>query len=57
MKGFKTIGFGILLAILSIFSNPDMVAFISENIPAVGTSIGGIVIVLRAVTSSAIFNK
>lgn len=57
MKGFKTITFGVLLALISIFSNEEVIQFVAENFPAVGTSLGTAVIILRAVTSSAIFKK
>ncbi len=57
MKGFKTILFGILLVLTSVFSNAEVQTFVAENLPAVGSAIGTIVIVLRAITSSGIFGK
>jgi len=57
IKGYKTVLFGLALALISIFSNEEMVLFISENVPVLGTFIGTIVIVLRALTSSAVFKK
>lgn len=57
MKGFKTVIFGLALALIAVFSNAEMQAFIAENIPAVGGSIGTIVIILRALTTSTIFKK
>jgi len=57
MKGFKTVAFGVVLALSSIFANEQMITFITTHLPWVGSSIGGITIVLRAITSSAIFNK
>ncbi len=56
MKGYKTITFGILLALLSIFSNPDMQAWAAEHIPQLGGGIGTIVVILRALTASPIFD-
>lgn len=57
MKGFKTVIFGILIAAISVFSNADMQAYFAENLPAVGTMTGTIVIVLRALTTSSIFKQ
>lgn len=57
MKGLRTVVLGILIALISVFSNADMQAFISEHIPAIGGSIGTAVIVLRAITTSSIFKK
>lgn len=55
MKGWKTVAFGVLLAGVAILSNADMQAFISQHIPAIGGSLGVIVIALRAVTNTDIF--
>jgi hypothetical protein len=57
MKGWKTVVFGILTILLSIFSSPDVQAFVAEHLPAVGSAFGAIVIVLRALTSSSVFSK
>jgi len=57
MKGFKNVIFGVLIALISIFSNADMVAWIAEHLPGVGTLVGLIIIVLRAVTNSPIFKS
>lgn len=57
MGGFKTVIFGVLLALTAIFSTPEMQAFISENIPAVGGAIGTIVVILRFLTASPIFSS
>ncbi len=57
MKGFKTVIFGVLLVLISVLSNADMQEFIAENIPSIGTSIGTIIIILRAVSNSSIFKK
>jgi len=56
MKGFKTVAFGILIAAISILSNHEMQTFIAQHLPEVGSMIGTAIVVLRAVTSSAIFN-
>jgi len=55
--GYKTVIFGVLLAAISVFSNTEMQGWIMENFEAVGGLTGVIVIVLRAITSSAIFKK
>ena len=57
MTGYKTVIFGALLALISIFSNTEMQGWIMENFEAVGGLTGVAVIVLRAITSSAIFKK
>lgn len=54
-KGWKTVLFGVLIAATAALSSPEMQAFISNNIPAVGTGIGTAIVVLRAITTSAIF--
>ena len=57
LRGFKTVAAGLAIAATAIFSNPEMQAFISEHIPWIGGSIGGIIIGLRALTSSSIFRS
>lgn len=57
MRGYKTVIFGVLLAASAAVSDASMQAFIAEHIPAAGMAIGTAVIVLRALTSSAIFKK
>jgi len=57
VKGFKTILFGVLVAAISVLSNPEMQAFVAEHLPEVGGMIGTAIVVLRAVTTSAIFKK
>lgn len=57
MKGWKTVLFGILLALLSVLSNADMQAFVAEHLPSVGAATGAIVVILRALTSSSIFSS
>lgn len=57
MKGFKTVAFGVALALTAVFSSPEMQAFVAAHLPAVGGSIGLIVIILRAITASPIFSK
>ena len=56
-KGWKTVGLGVLLALISILSNDEMKVFIGDNIPAIGGSIGVLLIILRAFTNSGIFKK
>lgn len=57
IKGFKTVFFGVLLALLSIFTNEDMAKWVAENLPWVGGGIGTIVVILRALTNSPMFKK
>lgn len=55
-NGFKTVIFGLLIAGISILSNAEMQAFISANLPWVGSGVATAIVILRALTSSAIFN-
>lgn len=57
MKGWKTVIFGLLLALISVFSSADMQAFFAEHVQWLGGLTGVIVIGLRAVTSSPIFKS
>lgn len=57
MKGFKTVTFGVLLALLSVFSNAEMQQFVSENLPTIGGFTGTIVVILRAITDSPMFKR
>jgi hypothetical protein len=56
-KGWKTVVFGVLLALVSALSNEEMKQFLVENVEWIGSSIGTIVVVLRALTNSSIFSK
>ncbi len=59
MKGFKTIAFGFLLAIvpsvLTYLAGINWAEFVDPNIAAV--IVGAITIALRLVTDSKVFNK
>ena len=57
MKGFKTVILGIAIAATGALSTPEMTAYIAEHLPYVSGGIGTVVVVLRAFTSSSIFNK
>ena len=57
IKGWKTVAFGVLLAVLAIFSSPDMQAWAAQYIPELGVGAGTIIIILRALTSSPIFKR
>ena len=57
MKGYKTIVYGVLLAGLSVLSNPEMQAWVGENLPYVGSGIATGIIILRAFTNSPMFKK
>ena len=54
-SGYKTVVFGVLLALIAIFSSPDMQAYFADNLPWVGSLVGTIIVVLRAITTSSIF--
>ena len=56
-KGWKTIIFGVLVGATAALSSPEMQAFIADNIPEVGTGIGTAIVILRALTTSAIFKQ
>jgi len=56
-QGWKTIVFGIMLVLLSLFTNEEMVAYMSEYMPWLVGSIGVIVLILRTLTKSPIFKK
>jgi hypothetical protein len=57
MKGFKTFAFGALIVLISILSNAEMQTFFAEHLPKVGGLTGTAIIILRALTTSAIFKK
>ena len=57
MNGFKTVAYGICIGLIGAMSTPEMQAFIGAHIPMVSAAIGTGIVVLRALTSSAIFNK
>lgn len=57
MKGWKTVAFGILVAVLGAISDADTQIWITENLPWVSGGLGTAIIILRALTTSAIFSK
>jgi hypothetical protein len=57
MKGWKTVAFGIITALLAVFSSPEVQEFVAANLPEVGIFFGTVVVILRALTSSPIFKK
>jgi hypothetical protein len=57
MKGWKTLFFGLLVAFTGMLSDEATAAFVGEHLPAVGGSIGTIIVVLRFLTNSSIFHK
>lgn len=57
MKGYKTVIFGLLIALTSVLSNADMQAFVGEHLPYLGGLVGTMIVILRAVTSSPVFQK
>jgi hypothetical protein len=57
MKGFKTVGFGLALVALAIFSNSEVEAFLSQHIDWYSGVVGMVVIGLRALTNSSVFQQ
>ena len=57
MKGLKTTAFGVLTALLSLLSTPEMAAWVAEYLPFVGTALGVAIVWLRYLTNSPIFKK
>jgi len=56
-QGWKTVVFGVMLVLLALFTNEEMVSYIEDYIPWLFGSIGIIVIILRTLTKSPIFEK
>ncbi len=57
IKGWRTFSFGLIVALTSVLSSPDVQAFVSEYLPAVGGGIGGAIMFLRWLTASPIFKQ
>lgn len=57
MKGWKTVAFGVILALISVFSNQEMVNFITDHFPWVGGSVGTVIVALRFLTTTPIFKS
>jgi hypothetical protein len=57
LSGFKTVTYGVLLALISVFSSPELQAYVGENLPWIGGIAGGVVVLLRSITDSPIFKK
>ena len=57
MKGWKTIAFGILVAVLGALSSADMQTWIIENFEWASGGLGTAIIILRTLTTSPIFKK
>ena len=57
MKGFKTVALGGVTALLSLFSSPDMQAWVAEYLPFLGTGMGVAIVWLRYFTNSPMFKK
>jgi hypothetical protein len=57
MKGWKTVLLGVLLIATSVLSTPEMQAFVADHLPWLGSAIGTVIIVLRALTNSPVFKK
>ena len=56
MKGWRTVLFGVLVALTSMLASPDMQAFIASHIPGLGAVVGTLIVILRALTTSTIFS-
>jgi hypothetical protein len=54
-SGFKTVAFGVLIALIAVFSSAEMQVFFAENLPMVGGFVGTAIVILRAITNSSIF--
>lgn len=57
MKGFKTVAYGLLLALGSILASPEVSEHVGSHLGWYGSLAGTLVVVLRALTSSPIFKK
>ncbi len=57
MKGWKTVGFAVLLGVTTTLSDAGMQQFVADNLPWVGSGLGAVIMALRALTSSPIFKK
>jgi len=55
MKGWRTVLFGVCVALTGILASPDMQAFIAAHIPGLSAVVGTIIVILRALTTSSIF--
>lgn len=57
LKGWKTVVFGALVTTTSVLSTPEVQGFVAQHFEAVGGALGGVIIGLRWLSSSPIFNK
>lgn len=57
MKGWKTVLLGVALLLLAAFNDPAVQEFVKMNLPECQAGLGVLVLVLRGITSSAIFKK
>lgn len=57
MKGWKTLVFAVLFGAITALSSPELQQYIAENMTWLGPIIATVVAVLRALTTSPIFNK
>lgn len=57
MKGWKTITFSVLLALISIFSSDELRQHIGEHLEWYGPFTATAVAILRALTTSPIFKQ
>lgn len=57
LKGWRTVGFAALLGVTTFLSDADLQQFVAENLPWLGSALGTLIVLLRALTSSPIFKK
>ena len=57
ISGFKTVAYGVLIGGIAVLGDADVQAFIAAHIPSIGAMVGTGIVILRALTSSAIFSK
>ncbi len=55
LQGWKTVIFGIAVALTAVFSNLEVQTFVAAYLPWVGGFLGAAVVGLRALTNSSIF--
>jgi tellurite resistance protein TehA-like permease len=57
MQGWKTLTFGIATALLGVLQSSEITNIVAQYPGAITTGIGVLVVVLRFVTTSAIFKQ
>ena len=57
LSGYKTLVFAGLVALTSFLASAEVAQYVADNLPLVGTGLATAIAVLRAITSSPIFNR